>query len=253
MRVVGVASGAPTVVAARPRFMIVPLDPFLVALGSATPGAGQPNEMWLRVDDPERLAERPHGARGRAVPVRDVSARSDLVAERAGDPLSQGIVWALVLAAIAGLVLAVGGLILGAVTDLRDERGELADLEAQGVTPSTLRWHALARTAGSPWRRARRGRGGRGPGGVRDRGAVADAEGQLPIPPLVVVIPVVPIIVVVAVVLTLVAVTRPGSLGGRSGGRTLGERRGGAATGRPAGAWHGDGAPRWLTPSAPPG
>ncbi len=255
LRVVGVATGAPTVVAARPRFMIVPLDPFLVALGSATPGAGQPNEMWLRVDDPERLAGVRTALGDAPFRFADVSARSDFVAERAGDPLSQGIVWALVLAAIAGLVLAVGGLILGTVTDLRDERGELADLEAQGVTPSTL---ALARPRSDGWLAGGGALAGVVVGVVLTVFVTAalslTAEGQLPIPPLVVVIPVVPIIVVVAVVLTLVAViaawlTR--RTFGRAHARGTTWRSGDRQAGRRLA--YGDGAPRWLTPSAPPG
>ena len=84
------------------------------------------------------------------------------------------------------------GCILGTVTDLRDERGELADLEAQGVTPE--RACAGTRSPGRPgWPSA-----GRSPGVVVGlvltvvvTGALAlTAEGEAPIPPLVVVIPV---------------------------------------------------------------
>ena len=41
--------------------------------------------------------------------------------------------------ALAALVLALGGLLLAVLTDLRDERGELIDLEAQGASPALLR------------------------------------------------------------------------------------------------------------------
>jgi len=39
------------------------------------------------------------------------------------------------------------GLLLVVVSDLRDERGELFDLEAQGATPQLLRRHLRLRTA----------------------------------------------------------------------------------------------------------
>ena len=45
----------------------------------------------------------------------------------------------LAVASIVALVLALVGLLLGAAADLRDKRGELFDLEAQGLGPSDLR------------------------------------------------------------------------------------------------------------------
>jgi len=42
-------------------------------------------------------------------------------------------------AALTALVLALLGLVLGAVSEQRDEAAELFDLEAQGVAPSSLR------------------------------------------------------------------------------------------------------------------
>jgi hypothetical protein len=237
-RVVGVAERAPTIVDARPRFVIVPLDPFLVALATAVPTAGRPSEMWIAAPSPERLTAVREALGDPPFRFAEVTARTDLVAERASDPLSQAIVWALVAAALAGLVLSVGGLVLGAITDLRDERGELADLEAQGVPPSALRWHALARTALLAI------------GGVV-AGLVAgialaylaigtlaiDAEGRLPIPPLSVVLPPLPILGVVAVVLLIVLGT-VGWLARRTYGRaTLGERRVRGRAPGPSTAW----------------
>ena len=235
IRVVGVATHLPTVVDERPRFVLLPRDPFLVALSAAVPGAGRPTEMWIDLPaDPVREAEVRAALADEPFRFAVVTARSDLVTERATDPLSQAIVWTLLAAALAGLTLSVGGLLLGTVTDLRDERGELADLEAQGVTPSSLRWHALARTA---WLAL----GGSVVGLVVGlvltvvvSGALAlTAEGEAPIPPLAVVIPVGTIALIVAAVLILV-LGLAGWLAGRAfGSRTLGERRaadGGRAT-----------------------
>jgi hypothetical protein len=218
-------------VAAQPRFVIVPLDPFLLSVASAIPGSGRPSEMWIAAPDPERLAEVRAALAGQPIRFSVVTARSDLVAERAGDPLSQAIVWALVVAALAGLVLSVGGLILGAVTDLRDERGELADLESQGVPPSSLRWHALARTA---WLAGGGALAGLLVGtilAVVATGALAlDATGGLPIPPLVIVLPPAAIAAVVLGVVAIVLVS-VALLARRAYGRaTLGERRAGPGT-----------------------
>ena len=107
---------------------------------------------------------------------------------------------------------------------------QLADLEAQGVPPSSLRWHALARTA---WLAISGSIAGLIAGlvlAILVTGALAiDAEGRLPIPPLDVVLPPLQIVAVIggvlAVVLGSVAV-----LAARAYGRvTLGERHGGRA------------------------
>jgi hypothetical protein len=230
IRVVGVASHLPTVVDERPRFVLLPRDPFLVALSAAVPGSGRPTEMWIDLPaDPSREAEVRATLAEEPFRFAVVTARSDLVVDRATDPLSQAIVWTLLAAAIAGLVLSVGGLLLGTVTDLRDERGELADLEAQGVTPSSLRWHALARTA---WLAIGGSVVGLVVGVVLTvvvSGALAlTAEGVAPMPPLAVVLPVGLIALVVGAVLALV-LGLAGWLTGRAfGSATLGERRAGS-------------------------
>ena len=237
LRVVATADRAPTLVDAHPRFVMVPLDPFIVALASAVPGSGRPSEMWLSVPDPQRQAEVRAALAKPPFRFAQVTARSDLVAQGTSDPLTQAIVWAQIVAALAGLTLSIGALVMGAITDLRDERGELADLEAQGVAPSALRWHALARTA---WLAIGGCIAGLVAGlalAVTVTGALAiDAEGRLPIPPLIVVLPPIQIgaivVGVLAVVLGSVAV-----LAARTYGRsTLGERRGGPARRRKA-AW----------------
>ncbi|MFL5685902.1 MAG: FtsX-like permease family protein [Chloroflexota bacterium] len=237
VRVVGTADRVPTVVDADPRFVIVPLDPFIVALASAVPGSGRPSEMWLSVPDPQRQAEVRAALAKPPFRFAQVTARSDLVAQQAGDPLTQAIVWAQIVAALAGLTLSIAALVMGAITDLRDERGELADLEAQGVSPSALRWHALARTA---WLAIGGCIAGLVAGlalAVTVTGALAiDAEGRLPIPPLVVVLPPLQLVAVVVGVLVTVLGT-VALLAARTYGRsTLGERRGGRAK-RRTGAW----------------
>lgn len=238
VRIVGSANWAPTITDAAARFVILPLDPLLVAIASVLPAGGRPTEMWITAPTPQRLAEVRDSLRQAPFRFAEVTARADIVAEREGDPLNQAIVWALIVAAIAGLTLSVGGLILGVVTDLRDERGELADLEAQGVPPRSLRWHALARTA---WLAIGGAVAGLAAGlllTIVVTGALAiDAEGRLPIPPLIVVLPPLPIASVVgglvALVLGIVA-----WLARRTYGRaTLGERRSDGDARRLGAAW----------------
>jgi hypothetical protein len=245
-RIVGTAGWAPTVVEANPRFAILPYEPLLTAVAAALPTGGRPTEMWIGVPTPERLAEIRTALSGAPFRFAEVTARSDLLAEREGDPLAQAIVWALVVAAIAGLTLSVGALVLGALTDLRDERGEMADLEAQGVPPSSLRWHALARTA---WLAIGGSLAGLAAGlalAVILTGALGiDAEGRPPIPPLVVVLPPLPIAGVVVGVAALVLGTVAWLAGRTYGRRTLGEQRGGRVRAggapRPADAGRADG------------
>ncbi|MEZ0240789.1 MAG: FtsX-like permease family protein [Chloroflexota bacterium] len=147
IRVAGVASWFPTVVYAERSFAVVDLDPFLVALDGTAPGAGHPDEAWLRVADPAGAASAV--AALQQPPFRDVAVidRSALAARATGDPFSISILAAFTAAALAGLLLAALGLVLGASSDLHDETGELRDLEAQGLGPAALRRHVAARTA----------------------------------------------------------------------------------------------------------
>jgi ABC-type antimicrobial peptide transport system permease subunit len=70
-----------------------------------------------------------------------------VLATQQSDPLARGTLYTLVGAALVALTLALVGLLLGVVSDIRDERGELFDLEAQGATPATLRAHLRLRSA----------------------------------------------------------------------------------------------------------
>jgi hypothetical protein len=246
VRIVGSASWAPTVVEADPRFVILPYEPALAAVAAALPTGGRPTEMWISAPTPARLAEVRTALGQEPFRFAEVTAREDLLAAREGDPLAQAILWALVVAALAGLTLSIGALVLGAMTDLRDERGELADLETQGVPPSSLRWHALARTA---WLAIGGSLAGLAAGlalAVILTGALAiDAEGRPPIPPLTVVLPPLPIAGVVIAVIALVLGAVAWLAGRTYGRRTLGERRAGreleASAAWPADAKRADG------------
>ena len=141
-RVVGIVRRIPT---ADGDVVIADEPTVATALNSAAPGAGAANEVWL--DAPSR--ERTHVAaalRGQPFNALEVSAHDALLADLRAEPLARGTLLTLAGAALAALALALVGLLLVVVADLRDERGELFDLEAQGAAPATLRRHLRLRT-----------------------------------------------------------------------------------------------------------
>ncbi len=114
------------------------------ALNADTPGSGPVQEIWLQA--PRRV--RPLLGAALARPPFDALARSSQAAvERSlrREPLARGSLLTLAAAAFVALALAVFGLLLAVISDVRDERGELLDLETQGASPATLRRHLRLR------------------------------------------------------------------------------------------------------------
>jgi hypothetical protein len=116
------------------------------AINTEAPGAGRENEVWLRVP-PDRV-----GAVAQALerpPFRALATtvRAQVEAEARHDPLAHGTLLALVATAVVALVLASLGLALAVRADLRDDRGEHYDLEAQGASPGFLRRVVRVRAA----------------------------------------------------------------------------------------------------------
>src|SRR5439155_25840619 len=116
------------------------------ALAADAPGAGPPNEAWLEAPR-RRAAKLDEALRRPPFDVLAVTSRRELLADLRSEPLARGTLLTLAGAALVALGLALVGLLLGVVSDLRDERGELFDLEAQGAQPSTLRTHLRLRSA----------------------------------------------------------------------------------------------------------
>ena len=113
------------------------------ALNGPQPRAGLVTELWLDGgSSPHRVAEAiAHPPFNRLL----VTSRAGVQAALATDPLGRGALITLGAAAIAALALALAGLLLAIVSDLRDERGELDELEAQGAAPADLRRHLRLR------------------------------------------------------------------------------------------------------------
>jgi hypothetical protein len=123
------------------------LDDFVVAdramlttaLNATRPGVAVPNEVWLGApDDEARDALAAELARG-PFNVLAVDSREAIERSLRYDPLARGTLLTLLAAALVALGLALVGVLLGVVSDVRDERGDLDDLEEQGARPALLR------------------------------------------------------------------------------------------------------------------
>ena len=126
--------------------VVAGLGALTTAVDARAPGAAPVNELWLDVADggEDRVAaalDRPPFA------VLEMHSRQALEADARRDPLGHGTLLALGAAALAALVLAVWGLVLAISADVRDDRGDLVDLEAQGATPRLLRRVVTARAS----------------------------------------------------------------------------------------------------------
>jgi hypothetical protein len=116
-------------------FVVADRQSFATSMNADHPGTAVTSEIWLGAEP----------AAGPPFDVLRVTTRRAVEDRLAGDPLARGSLLALVVAALAGIGLALAGLLLVVIADLRDERGELFDLEAQGATPATLRRHVQLR------------------------------------------------------------------------------------------------------------
>jgi ABC-type lipoprotein release transport system permease subunit len=105
----------------------------------ARPGAARVNEVWLGLRNPNRATAVDHDLAAKPFDVLAIESRRALEADARRDPIAHGTLIALAVAAAVALLLALAGILLTVVGDLRDERGELFDLEAQGASPSLLR------------------------------------------------------------------------------------------------------------------
>ena len=114
------------------------LDALTTAIATVAPGSTRTSELWLDVPAAER--GRVATELGRS-PFGTLSVGSQDAVERDArrDPLGHGTLLALGASSLVALILAVIGLALAVRGDLRDERGELVDLEALGASPALLR------------------------------------------------------------------------------------------------------------------
>jgi hypothetical protein len=115
------------------------------ALDADVPGTGTANEAWLDVPSGHEQAVTA-ALRRPPFDALEVEGHDAVLEDLRAEPLARGTLFTLAGAALAALGLALVGLLLVVVSDLRDERGELFDLEAQGAAPDLLRRHLRLRT-----------------------------------------------------------------------------------------------------------
>ena len=116
------------------------------AINTVVPGGAREDEIWLDVP-PERVATVAAALARPPYRALATTVRKDVEAEARRDPLARGTLLALGGSALVALVLASLGLALAVRADLRDDRGEHYDLEAQGSSPAFLRRVVRTRAA----------------------------------------------------------------------------------------------------------
>jgi hypothetical protein len=131
-RIVGVVQRFPSIVGDA---VVADLGESSTRLDTRSPGLGATDELWVSSTAPPRT------------PELTVTSQAATLSQLQADPLARGALITLAATAAISLLLALLGLVLSVVGDVRDERGELFDLEAQGASPATIRTHLRLRAA----------------------------------------------------------------------------------------------------------
>jgi hypothetical protein len=127
-RIVGVVQRFPSVVGDT---VIADRVTSSTLLDTRSPGLGMVDEVWT--------------SHAPITPALAVASRAHTLARLQADPLARGALLTLAGTAAVAMLLALIGLLLSVVGDVRDDRGELFDLEAQGASPATIRAHLRLR------------------------------------------------------------------------------------------------------------
>ena len=128
-RVVATARRFPTVSG---DFVLADREALSTALNADAPGAAVIDEIWLKSSSASDETRMKAVLSRSAFAGLETSFRRDLRAELDREPVARASILALLVSAVVGFVLALAGLALALSTDIRDERAELFDLEAQG-------------------------------------------------------------------------------------------------------------------------
>jgi hypothetical protein len=145
LAVVGTVRRFPTVLEGD--FVVADVEALGTALNAGSPGVGGVNEVWIGARPGDGAFAVASALERPPFDVLDVRSRRAIEESLEHDPLARGSLLTLAATALVALALALLGLLLLVVSDLRDEQGDLFDLEAQGATPAMLRRHLRLRAA----------------------------------------------------------------------------------------------------------
>jgi hypothetical protein len=146
-RVVAVATRFPTTQDTPDTFVVADEQSLASRLDAGDPGLGRPTEVWLGAHGGAQAAALEAALARPPYDALQVTSRQAIEHALASDPLARGIELTLAAAGLVAVVLALVGLWVSAASDLRDEQGELYDLEADGVAPAALRTQLRVRAA----------------------------------------------------------------------------------------------------------
>jgi hypothetical protein len=143
LRVVGSARLFPTIVRRSSSFVVLDYDTLFAALNADEPGLAAPSEAWFFRPQPA------FGARlaGPAFRFEQAVGVQPLQASLLSDPLAAGARAVLGVAALVAAALCLAALVLAVRSALVSERLLLAEYEALGVPPLSLRRAAQLRLA----------------------------------------------------------------------------------------------------------
>jgi hypothetical protein len=105
------------------------------AINATSPGPPFYNEVWIDDPAPRNVARTLERSQFREL---DVTSRQTLAAASTSSTVARAARLLLAAGALAGLALTLLGVALASTTELRRRRGELLDLEAQGMEPRAL-------------------------------------------------------------------------------------------------------------------
>ena len=105
------------------------------AINAVSPGPPFYNEVWIDDPAPARVAATLERSQ---FSVLDITSREALAAASTSSTVARAARLLLAVGALAGLALTLLGVALASTTELRRRRGELLDLEAQGMEPRAL-------------------------------------------------------------------------------------------------------------------
>jgi hypothetical protein len=123
------------------RFVIADVGRLFLALNAKSPGTVLPSSVWLTLAHSSATAPAERALRGSAFRAPRELTRARAQRALADDPLARAAVSSLLIAALLGTALGGVGLSLALGIQLRDDSGELRELEALGLTPTELRRH----------------------------------------------------------------------------------------------------------------